>query len=154
MASNAENVSIWWRHHAIMVYIMVNDKFSSRRCYAISRQKTDHKVRQSTFKVCVDTDDLMRLFWTGGVRVIKTGTQMLVNGLLDFKSPNNDTLPFPVTSQIAKFMGPTWGPPGSCRPQMGPMLTPRTLLSVTCFSDGRAGLRTSSHGRMGKTHLS
>ena len=22
-------------------------------------------------------------------------------------------------SQIAKFMGPTWGPPGSCRPQMG-----------------------------------
>ena len=26
-------------------------------------------------------------------------------------------------------MGPTWGPPGSCRPQMGPMLTPCTLLS-------------------------
>ena len=34
-----------------------------------------------------------------------------------------------VTSQIAKFMGPTWGPPGSCRPQMGPMLAPWTLLS-------------------------
>ena len=33
------------------------------------------------------------------------------------------------TSQIAKFMGPTWGPPGSCRPQMGPMLAPWTLLS-------------------------
>ena len=31
-------------------------------------------------------------------------------------------------SQIAKFMGPTWGPPGSCRPQMGPMLAPWTLL--------------------------
>ena len=27
------------------------------------------------------------------------------------------------------FMGPTWGPPGSCRPQMGPMLAPWTLLS-------------------------
>ena len=26
--------------------------------------------------------------------------------------------------QIAKFMGPTWDPPGSCRPQMGPMLAP------------------------------
>ena len=25
-------------------------------------------------------------------------------------------------TQIAKFMGPTWGPPGSCRPQMGSML--------------------------------
>ena len=31
--------------------------------------------------------------------------------------------------QIARFMGPTWGPPGSCRPQMGPMLAPWTLLS-------------------------
>ena len=31
--------------------------------------------------------------------------------------------------QIAKFMGPTWGPPGSCQPQMGPMLAPWTLLS-------------------------
>ena len=41
-------------------------------------------------------------------------------------------------AQIAKFKGPTWGPPGSCRPQMGPMLAPWTLLSacwllsVTC----------------------
>ena len=26
-------------------------------------------------------------------------------------------------------MGPTWGPPGSCRPQMGPMLAQWTLLS-------------------------
>ena len=25
---------------------------------------------------------------------------------------------------IAKFMGPTWGPPGSCRSQMGPNLAP------------------------------
>ena len=25
-------------------------------------------------------------------------------------------------TQIAKFMGPTWDPPGPCRPQMGPML--------------------------------
>ena len=32
-------------------------------------------------------------------------------------------------SQIARFMGPTWGPPGSFRPQMGPMLAPWTLLS-------------------------
>ena len=31
-------------------------------------------------------------------------------------------------SQIGKFMGPTLGPPGSCRPQMGPMLAPWTLL--------------------------
>ena len=34
-----------------------------------------------------------------------------------------------MASQIAKFMGPTCGPPGSCRPQMGPMLSPWALLS-------------------------
>ena len=32
-------------------------------------------------------------------------------------------------TQIARSMGPTWGPPGSCRPQMDPMLAPWTLLS-------------------------
>ena len=26
-------------------------------------------------------------------------------------------------------MGSTWGPPGSCRPQLGPILAPQTLLS-------------------------
>ena len=31
--------------------------------------------------------------------------------------------------QITQFMGPSWGPPGSCWPQMGPMLAPRTMLS-------------------------
>ena len=38
-------------------------------------------------------------------------------------------------SQIAKFMGPTWGPPGSCRPQIGPMLAPWTLLSGMLMLD-------------------
>ena len=47
-------------------------------------------------------------------------------------------------TQIAKFMGPTWGPHGSCRPQVGPTLAPWTLLSVLhltewqweCWGDG------------------
>ena len=38
------------------------------------------------------------------------------------------------TTQIAKFMGPTWGPPGSYRPQMGLMLAPWTLLSVKAIN--------------------
>ena len=33
------------------------------------------------------------------------------------------------TSQIEKFMRPTWRPSESCRPQMGPMLAPWSLLS-------------------------
>ena len=36
------------------------------------------------------------------------------------------------TTRIAKFMGPTWGPSGSCRSQMGPMLASWTLLSGYC----------------------
>ena len=34
-----------------------------------------------------------------------------------------------ITPQITRFMGPTWGPPGPCRPQMNPILASWTLLS-------------------------
>ena len=44
-------------------------------------------------------------------------------------STNGSTVFLSKLSQIAKFMGPTWGRPGSCRPQMGPMMAPWTLLS-------------------------
>ena len=38
------------------------------------------------------------------------------------------------TSQIAKYVGPTWSPTGSCRPQMGPMLALWTLPSgINCY---------------------
>ena len=40
-----------------------------------------------------------------------------------------ETKPWSARSQIAKFMGPTWDPPRSYQPQMGPMLAPWTLLS-------------------------
>ena len=36
---------------------------------------------------------------------------------------------YTILTQLARFMGPTWGPTGSYRPQMGPMLAPWTLLS-------------------------
>ena len=39
-----------------------------------------------------------------------------------------------VISQIARIMGPTWDPPGSCRLQVGPMQTPRALLSGIIFT--------------------
>ena len=38
---------------------------------------------------------------------------------------------FTSNTQITRFMWPTWGPSGSCRSQMGPVLTPWTLLSGT-----------------------
>ena len=36
-----------------------------------------------------------------------------------------------ITSLIVWFMGPTWGPSGADRTQVGPMLAPWTLLSGT-----------------------
>ena len=40
---------------------------------------------------------------------------------------------FGEASQIARFLGPAWGPLGSCQPQTGPMLAPWTLLSWTFY---------------------
>ena len=37
------------------------------------------------------------------------------------------------TTQIAKFMGPAWGPPGSCRPQRGPRVGPINLAIRACI---------------------
>ena len=37
------------------------------------------------------------------------------------------------TPHITKFMGPTWGQHGSCRPQLGHMLAPWTLLSGAAY---------------------
>ena len=35
--------------------------------------------------------------------------------------------------QIARFKWPTWSPPGYCRPQVGPMLSPGTFLSGSVY---------------------
>ena len=48
----------------------------------------------------------------------------MFNILLEYENTVPSTAP-----QIAKFMGPTWAPPGSCRPQVGPMPAPWTLLA-------------------------
>ena len=50
-----------------------------------------------------------------------------------------------VNTQIAKFMGSTWGPPGSCRPQIGPMFEFKfvilTNIILPCFRFPRAVIR-------------
>ena len=51
---------------------------------------------------------------------------------------------FAVLSLVARFMGPTWGPSGADRTQMGPLLAPWTLLSgLFCHGAhlGRTGPR-------------
>ena len=50
--------------------------------------------------------------------------------LMVYRTSGDKSLSEPmVCTQIAKFMGPTWGPPGAGRTQVGPMLAQWTLLS-------------------------
>ena len=65
---------------------------------------------------------------TGPSRVSATSDTVYIWKWL-LKGRYRECHPHKQPAQIAKFMGPTWGPPGSCRPQMGPMLAPWTLLS-------------------------
>ena len=51
----------------------------------------------------------------------------------DWKTSIADTLK--MLPQIARFMGPIWGPFGADRTQVGPMLAPWTLLSGTVLHD-------------------
>ena len=68
-------------------------------------------------------------------------------GSLNPPSPLSGSLrrcpPNLVTALIARFMGPTWGPSGADRTQMGPMLAPWTLLSERDYSGFRGVSRSS-----------
>ena len=54
-------------------------------------------------------------------------------------------------------MGPTWGPPGSFRPQMGPILADWTLLSgkniITCYAISQPQDDTGTWSRRAKTRF-
>ena len=76
-ASNTENASVWWRHHA------KEDTAVSVGCNYLS----------------------LPLIQAPG-----TSPHISYNVL--------------IYTQITRFIGPTWGPTGSCRLQMGPMLAP------------------------------
>ena len=53
-----------------------------------------------------------------------------ITSTTDIEINRNSVIFLRWTSQTEKFKGTTWGPPGSCWPQMGPMLVPWTLLSM------------------------
>ena len=66
----------------------------------------------------------------------------IIGSIASYSNPPNvttpqDEIPFPVlhmnTSLIARFIWPTWRPPGAARTQVGPMLATRTLLSGIPF---------------------
>ena len=54
---------------------------------------------------------------------------------------------------IARFMGPTWGPSGTDRTQVGPMLAPWTLLSGYVILGQQCVCRWSCTMRINACHL-
>ena len=81
----------------------------------VSNETGIHKVTNSILRglsKCLDTVGLLNITLQATFWILKLYTELTRE-----------------LSQIAKFMGPTWVLPGSCRPQMGPMLAPWTLLS-------------------------
>ena len=145
-ASNAENVSIWWRHHVATIVDLLS--FGSLETHLMNLESI-----QSTFRSKNNFEN----------DVCKMATTLFcsqyINSLGSEKSDFYLSVLFPNTcisifldsnmhsTQIAKFMGPTWGPPGSCRPQMGPMLAPWTLpsagVSAWCREETRHHLSQS-----------
>ena len=54
---------------------------------------------------------------------------------------NFSNWPYSIVTQISRFMGPTWGPSGADRTQVGPILAPWTLLSGNLCTCGETVLR-------------
>ena len=71
----------------------------------------------------IKTISLKKSLWKCHFKILPTilSRSQCVKSLLRYR------VQFP--TQIAMFMGPTWGPSGSCRSQMGPMMTSWTVLS-------------------------
>ena len=81
-----------------------------------------------------------------------------INGSVKLRAP---FLKWPIMvtkgPQIAKFMGPTWGPPVSCRLKMGPMLVLWTLLSgsvqVICHKTLTVSLYNSNGRQIARDYV-
>ena len=85
-------------------------------------------------------DGTYRVSWTIQLKhKFETKQEIMNNSSISSNTPSLTTVTigvymllrkrFPSPAPIARFMGPMWGPYGADRTQVGPMLTPWTLLS-------------------------
>ena len=66
--------------------------------------------------------------------ILRTGVLIyLVDNVSHMTSRCTASISISVVSPISRFLGPTWGPPGDDRTQVGPVLAPWTLLSGVSF---------------------
>ena len=146
MASNAEKASIWWHHHVVghyqkqyWLWSLMHRCITRHHCFNMMcdlREHTDtfckdFKINKNNDPENIRNISINNLWVQEYIRLI-----LLYVFLKQVNTVFGDAVletMFMITSSIspmiARFMGPTWGPPGSCLPQMGPMLAPWTLLS-------------------------
>ena len=92
-------------------------KLHSSKCHRTSM------IGQHWFKVCLGAINHEASIWSNDDYSLP-----LCQRYHDVNKPQVITNGF-IHPLIAKFMGPTWGPSGADRTQVGPMLAPWTLLS-------------------------
>ena len=93
----------------------------------ILQTKFSYEISSMKMNVSICIQTLLVFVYEGPIYSMSAFIQVMFRHLLvDLNQSWSSSL---MSSQITRFMGPTWGPPGSCRPQMGPILAPWTLLS-------------------------
>ena len=95
----------------------------------IAEQRISHELNQwhlCSLKYIITTRSLCWGWWPGSCLNIKTVWMVIGPSYLYSGNPYTGKT---ASSLIARLMGPTWGPPGATRTQVGPMLATWTLLS-------------------------
>ena len=125
-----------------------------------------HKHRKSTVIFWNRNNTSMRMLWLPSLVIyIKHISRLYPNDTLSYRmiydeSPmqailyqfQTDMPLYEIPTQIAKFMRPTRGPPGSCRLQMGPMLAPWTCYQGRCPRCNKPGGKPCEHHTRGLEH--
>ena len=138
-ASNAENGSIWWRHHGvrISVKLLFIEIIFPRRIFLLFIRLEKKMICMSVLNECYPNQN--HTFYSiniVNILILAVYLKLMHGWLITSIAFLDGTLQLYAklqwrfaellskSSQIAKFIGLTWDPPGSCRPQMGPMLAP------------------------------
>ena len=111
------------------MYTAQQKKTHTHITYILQRKYLYAKVRSYMFYIIIKPSDMLNVHaYFPWLQLNKHYPRLIVPLALNVSNMITMRIDLKITPKIATFMGPTWGPPGSCRPQMGPILTPWTLL--------------------------
>ena len=126
---SCEALSPLWRHISLMTFqINGSSTILFNKLLMLTTEKTSASLNlcegnpsvPSQWGQCAEMVSVSRCHRGFTVRSVRRATEVVT--WLCYRLTGEIT-------QIARFTGPTWGPPGADRTQVGPMLAPWTLLS-------------------------